>query len=191
MKKLIILVAVTISNIAISQIEYNGSNLKTVSVQQTLSTRNIDSIRITKNILMNTKLIDSLNQLIINEINEIRKQHNLTLVQRIKSKDAACQTYAKQMYDDNAIGHYSDDVDAVWEICYAAADIELSFSNLKNVAKRQVNVWMASPGHRTVILGKNLDNTSFTQIAIGQYLNIVNQVTLTPIISNRIVVRFF
>ena len=191
MKKLIILVAVTISNIAISQIEYDGSNLKDAMFKQALNTRNIDSIRITQNILMNTKLIDSLNQLIINEINIIRKQHNLTTLQRIKSKDAACLLYAKQMYDDNSLGHYSDNADALWEICYAAVDNELSFSNLKNVAKRQVNTWMNSPSHCAVILGKNLDNTSFTQIAIGQYLDIVNQVTLTPIISNRTVVRFF
>ena len=113
MKKLIILISIFISNNILSQIQYDGTNLRDVVLQQAAATRKADSIRITKNILTNTKMIDSLNQLIVDEINKIRKQHNLPVIQRIKSKDAACQIYAKQLLDDNAIGHYSNDLDAI------------------------------------------------------------------------------
>lgn len=190
MKKLIVLVSVFISSNTISQIQYDGTNLTQVATQQAASTRKADSIRITKNILTNAKLIDSLNQLIVDEINRIRKQHNLPVVQRIKSKDAACQIYAKQMLDDNAIGHYSDDPDAIWEICLKSGSSELMFKNLSSFAKQLVNVWMNSPGHRAVILGKNFD-AHFTKIAIGQYCSLFHKTTLIPGIIITVVVRFF
>jgi len=190
MKKLIILISIFISNNILSQIQYDGTNLRDVVLQQAAATRKADSIRITKNILTNTKMIDSLNQLIVDEINKIRKQHNLPVIQRIKSKDAACQIYAKQLLDDNAIGHYSNDLDAIWEICYAATNTELMFSNLLSVAHRQVTEWMNSPNHKAVILGKNF-NTHFSSISIGQQFKLINSVSIIPVISNRTVVRFF
>jgi uncharacterized protein YkwD len=188
MKKLIVIL---FPFVAFSQINYDRTNLGTIALQQAQNDRRADSIRITRNICTNNKLIDSLNQLIINEINIIRKQHNLPVLQRDKSKDAACRVYAQQMFNDNGIGHYSNHPDAIWEICLSVPQNELAFSNLKNIAKNQVNTWMSSPGHRAVILGKNLDNTQFTSIAIGQYIGILNQTTIIPIISNRTVVRFF
>ena len=191
MKKLIVLVSVFISSNTISQIQYDGTNLTQVVLQQAASIRKADSIRITKNILTNVKLIDSLNQLIVDEINRIRKQHNLPIVQRIKSKEVACQTYAKQMCEDNAIGHYSGDPDALWEICYAGVSTELMLKNLKSEAIRQVNAWMSSPGHREIILSKNLDNSNFSKIAIGQYLKLINAVTPVPMIASVTAVRFF
>jgi uncharacterized protein YkwD len=192
MKKLIILVSVFISSNVVSQIQYDGTNLKDVVLQQAASTRKADSIRITKNILTNTKLIDSLNQLIVDEINRIRKQHNLPIVQRIKSKDAACQIYAKQMLDDNAIGHYSDHPDAVWEICVGGINMQTkTFKNdLKLVVQQQIQAWMNSPGHRLVILGTNFDS-NFEKIAIGQQWQLVNEITPSPVIIGRTVVRFF
>jgi uncharacterized protein YkwD len=191
MKKLIILVSVFISSNVVSQIQYDGTNLKDVALQQATSTRKLDSIRITKNILTNAKLIDSLNQLIVDEINKIRKQHNLPAVQRIKSKEVACQKYAKQMCEDNVIGHYSGHPDAMWEICYTGVSTELMLKNLKSEAIRQVNAWMSSMGHREIILSKNLDNSNFSTIAIGQYLKLINAVTPTPMIASVTAVRFF
>lgn len=192
MKKLIVLISVFISSNSFSQNIFPEVDLKNSILQQAASTRKADSIRITRDILTNSKLIDSLNQLIVDEINRIRKQHNLPVVQRIKSKDAACQTYAKQMLDDNAIGHYSGDPDAVWEICVGGTNFQTkTFKNdLKLVVQQQIMAWMNSPGHRSVILDTNIDS-HFTKIAIGQQWQLVNEITPAPVIIGRTVVRFF
>jgi len=186
MKKLIVLVYVFISSNVFSQNMFMEVDFKNSILQQASNTRKADSIRITQDILTNTKLIDSLNQLIVDEINRIRKQHNLPIVQRIKSKDASCQIYAKQMLGDNAIGHYSGNPDAIWEICYGGVSTELMLKNVKSEAIRQVNAWMNSSGHRAVILG-----TNFIKIAIGQQWQLVNEITPSPVIIGRTVVRFF
>ena len=125
-----------------------------------------------------------LDSLVVVKINEFRASQNLPKLQLDTQRLHLAQDHSNSLLDDSLIGH--SDFDLKLTNHFIGENISHCNLNVRNrsfdqvmVAEKIVKLWINSPGHRQVLLGRNYSKAGCATVMVGKPTGILNVENVT------------